>query len=99
MYKWVCKIRACVLEEKIITHCGECDENPCALRRRLDSNYLSRYKIDLQNNLTQRLSMAQGEWLSSQRSVWNCPHCNSIIDPYRKECMMCHVSHRSDELI
>lgn len=78
--KWKCKIRVCVFE-KNLHHCGECHEYPCRLRSILDSRYLKKYSIDLNDNIRFLCDMGPDIWLERQKNYHTCPVCGDMINP------------------
>ena len=88
--KWKCRIRTCVLT-KNLGHCGECEEFPCAIRRRLDKKYRENYGIDLHTNIRVLTRIGPAGWCLRQQSEYTCPVCKGTIDPYKHTCYECGI--------
>jgi rRNA maturation protein Nop10 len=80
----------CVLEKQL-DHCGECPEFPCSIRKSLDKRYLSKYRIDLQENIRELSALGPDEWLMEQRTRHSCPSCGECVDPYIRRCNGCGI--------
>ncbi len=86
--KWSCRIRRCVLERGLV-HCGECPEFPCSIRKSLENRYLSKYRIDLRENIREISALGPDEWLRKQLSDNSCPSCGECADHYSQTCYGC----------
>ncbi len=86
--KWKCRIRNCVLSKQL-DHCGECDEFPCAIRRRLDRTYMEKYGIDLPANINALAEVGPAVWCARQQSAYTCLSCGGTVDPYKHACYEC----------
>jgi hypothetical protein len=86
--KWKCRIRTCVLS-KNLEHCGECEEVPCATRRRPDKNYREKYGIDLLVQTRDLSDLGPVRWCLRQQSENRCSDCGGTVDPYKHTCYVC----------
>lgn len=93
--KWKCKIRVCVSENNL-HHCGECKEYPCRLRSTLDTRYLKKYSIDLNENIRLLCDLGPDAWLERERNNHTCRVCGDIVNPYSQECYGCGEKSSSD---
>jgi len=86
--KWKCRIRTCALERGL-SHCGECNEFPCPIRKNLDTNYQKKYHIDLQENCRRLSAIGPDAWTRHSREAHTCPACGECVDPYKRTCYGC----------
>ncbi|NMB79014.1 MAG: DUF3795 domain-containing protein [Methanomicrobiales archaeon] len=86
--KWKCHIRSCVQDRKL-SHCGECTAFPCPTRKNLDANYRKKYQIDLQENCRLLIKDGPEEWMSNSQEKYTCPACGECVDPYKRTCYGC----------
>ncbi|MFX1449387.1 MAG: DUF3795 domain-containing protein [Promethearchaeota archaeon] len=77
------------LRKKEIDFCFECEEFPCAHRKRIDDIYLERYNYDFVKNLYRIKEIGVEKWLKEQEDKWKCPECGGNICIHDYECFDC----------
>jgi len=87
--KWRCRIRQCCMEKKGFDFCNQCDDFPCADRRKLDQRYSCKYDVDLIDHLSRIEKIGARQWTREQESKLRCPECGGSICVYERECYDC----------
>lgn len=81
-----CAIRDCAINKKI-EHCGQCNEFPCDILERFNSDGKPHHGESIINlNLIREIG--EEEWLKLMKEKWTCK-CGSRHSWYYKECQKC----------
>lgn len=76
------------LANKKIDYCFECDDFPCEVIEKLDSQYVEKYGMSLVENLKD-MSKGIDEYLKNEKERWKCPSCEGVICVHNKKCYSC----------
>ena len=85
-----CRIKDCV-KAKGLTHCYTCSDFPCAVIKRLDKSYRTRYGVSLVQNSLQVKEKELPQFLEEQKRQFTCGSCGGIISLHDRQCSQCQV--------
>lgn len=74
---------------KNIDFCFECEELPCAALKKLNDTYITRYNVNLVENLKRMKQIGIDEWIKEQVNLYLCPECGGELCLHDKECFDC----------
>ncbi|MFO7796189.1 MAG: DUF3795 domain-containing protein [Promethearchaeati archaeon] len=72
-----------------IDFCFECEELPCAALKTLNDTYMTRYNVNLVENLKRMKQIGIDEWIKEQENLYICPECGGDLCLHDKECFDC----------
>ncbi|TAL33154.1 MAG: DUF3795 domain-containing protein [Spirochaetes bacterium] len=85
-----CRIRHCAEPGRAgAKFCHECPSYPCALMKRLDARYRSRYGMSMLENLDSIARMGKAAFVKSEKKRWACPACGGILCVHHEACPSC----------
>ena len=70
-----CDIRKCVLEEKGLEWCYQCESFPCQMLR----DYGSYWRMPIVENLREIQKIGPDRWLEQEEEKWSCPKCDTRL--------------------
>lgn len=83
-----CKIKDCANNKSVI-FCSECSDYPCALIKRIDKSYKTRYNESLINNMKVIHEKGIDYYLSFEKERLKCPECSGVLNIHNKKCFGC----------
>jgi hypothetical protein len=85
-----CRIKNCEkLVEGGFKYCYECDTFPCALVKRLDKRYRTKYAASPIANLNSIQENGIDQFVEIEMTKWTCPECGTILCMHKPQCLMC----------
>ena len=78
------------LRKKELDFCFECQDFPCENLKSLDSEYQSRYKTSLINNLKRIKKIGVDKWIDEQVQLFTCVHCGANTSIHEEKCYFCN---------
>lgn len=85
-----CYIKQCEdLKDSGSQYCYACPKFPCQRFKQLNKRYVTKYHVDLANNLLQIKAMGIESFFASDILKWTCPQCNHIISLHTGICTNC----------
>ncbi len=70
-----CSIRKCVLEEKGLEWCYQCESFPCQMLR----DFQSYWRMPIVENLREIQKIGLDRWLEQEEEKWSCPKCDTKL--------------------
>ena len=85
-----CRIKNCEkLAEGGFKYCYECDTFPCALMKRLEKRYRTKYGVNPFENLNTIQENGIDQFVEIEISKWTCPECGTILCMHNPQCLAC----------
>ena len=85
-----CKIKDCI-REKGISYCFMCEEHPCAVIKRLEKGYRTKYQTSLIENSKAAKKSGVENFMRQQQAKYTCSVCGGIISLHDAMCSECHA--------
>lgn len=82
-----CTIRLCC-QEKQIDYCGICDEFPCEMIKKMQSDDIPHHKSIIQNSKDIKALDIEA-WLEQQKVKWSCSKCGKGHSWFAITCEFC----------
>lgn len=79
-----------ILAQGKLRFCFECDKFPCKRLKSLDKRYRTKYHMSMIDNLNSIKQLGIEEFLSNERTKWECPNCKDIICCHNGLCLNCN---------
>jgi len=92
-----CKIKKCVVQKRV-SYCYECSDYPCAILKRLDKSYRTRYEESLIGKMSMIESMGMDYYLEKEKDRLTCPECGHELNMHDKICCNCSKKNEVSDL-
>ena len=89
-YRLTCRIKNCEqIADGKAKYCFRCDRFPCAVLKRLDKRYRTKYGMSMIENLERIRDMGIRRFIRGEKEKWACRQCGALICVHKPQCPSC----------
>ena len=85
----ICGTYDCVINQRGLRFCYECEDFPCKNLKHIDKRYKTNFKMSMIENLEFIKKHGIKDFLENEDKKWKCPNCGEIICCHNGICFNC----------